>query len=347
MEIHPKFKLNGKGYSTNTLQDFADKLSISGESYELSIGLFLKEWLVSSKTITVQTSGSTGTPKSIILQKKQMVNSAMATGEFFQLKEGDKALLCLSAEFIAGKMMLVRAMVLGLELDCVAPTSEPLKLHAGNYDFCAMVPLQAQQSLKELHRIQKLIIGGAQVSYNLRQKLRELNIQCFETYGMTETITHVAVRQIETTFFETLPNVKISTDERGCLVIDAPSISDEKVLTNDLVNVLDASKFVWLGRYDTVINSGGIKLIPEQIEAKLAKVIPQRFFVAAMPDDTLGQKLVLVIESDTVGEHLMTEILFIPELSRYEIPKEIFDIQQFQETKSGKVDRLKTLLKLI
>ena len=182
MEIHPKFKLNGKSHTTGTLQDFADQLSIGDRAFEIFIGLFLQNWLSSAETVTVQTSGSNGKPKSIVLRKKQMINSAMATGEFFQLKEGDKALLCLSAEFIAGKMMLVRAMVLGLELDCVEPIAEPLHSLQGNYDFCAMVPLQAQHSIKKLHRIQKLIIGGAPISYGLRQNLQELNVLCFETF---------------------------------------------------------------------------------------------------------------------------------------------------------------------
>jgi len=183
MKIHPRFKLNGKSYSNKALTEVANGLLKDDAPYKQAIGEFLLEWLNSSESIIVSTSGSTGNPKKIHLKKEQMLNSAIATGTFFKLKEGDTALLCLPCHFIAGKMMLVRAMVLGLELDYVASSSSPLDNNDKSYDFAAMVPLQATNSIKKLDVIDKLIIGGAPINTELENKLKALKTSIFETYG--------------------------------------------------------------------------------------------------------------------------------------------------------------------
>ena len=304
VKIHEKFKLNGYGYSNEELKEVAYSLIKEGEDFEKDIGDFLLDWLSPDLQLTVRTSGSTGIPLGIALKKQHMVNSAKVTGEYFQLEAGDRVLLCLSPQYIAGKMMLVRAMVLGLELDFVAPTSRPLDGVNKSYKFCAMVPLQLESSINKLNQIQTVIVGGASVSSQLIKLIANSNTKIFETYGMTETITHVAVRPLnqydtKSKFgaFKILPDITISQDDRKCLVINAPNITDDPVITNDIVELISEKEFLWQGRFDNVINSGGIKLIPEQIEQKLSSLIPSRFFVSALPDLKLGQKLVLVVES--------------------------------------------------
>lgn len=352
-KIQPAFKLNGVHYSYNELSEIGYSLVKEGEPFEVPIGDFLLDWISDSLTMEVLTSGSTGKPKKIVLKKEHMVNSARATGDYLNLNRGDKALLCLPCSSIAGKMMLVRAMVLGMELDYVKPSSNPLTNSKKVYDFSAMVPLQAENSIEQLSQIKTLLIGGAAISFSLKEKLNSISIEIFETYGMTETITHIAVKRVENenvgssaaeTHFETLPSITVSKDNRDCLVIDAPNISDRKVVTNDIVEVIDETKFKWLGRYDSIINSGGIKLIPEQIEKKLSQIVKSRFFVAGIPDESLGQKLVLLIEGENVSKtELLQKIRALNTLTKYETPKEIHLLSLFIETESGKIDRSKTI----
>lgn len=342
MQMHPNFRLNSSQFTQEDLLEVANSFIKEGEPYEKAIGDFLCDWFSNNDFVEVKTSGSTGKPKIIRLEKRLMINSALATGAFFNLNEGDTALLCLPAEFIAGKMMLVRAMVLGLHLDFTAPSSNPLKENNSCYDFCAMVPLQVENSLDILHQISKLIIGGAAVSLNLKNKLKSLNTKIYETYGMTETITHIAAKTLNDECFKVLPDVSVSRDKRGCLLIKAPKISKKEVVTNDIVEIHSDSSFRWLGRFDNIINSGGVKLIPEEIEKKLSAVIHGRFFVAGVSDETLGQKLILVVEGKEAS-NLKKDLSVLPSLKRFELPKSIHFIPQFKETGSGKINRTKTL----
>ncbi|MCK0159409.1 AMP-binding protein [Allomuricauda sp. F6463D] len=350
--VHPDFKLNGIPSAFENLFEIGYSLIKEGESYEKPIGDFLVDWASKKPTMEVITSGSTGTPKTIVLQKEHMVNSALATGEFFQLKSKQKALLCLPCTGIAGKMMLVRAMVLGLELEYVEPSSSPLPENNKIYDFVAMVPLQVQHSLNQLStRVKTLIVGGAAVESGLRSKLKRLSTQTYETYGMTETITHIAVKHIahdSNDYFESLPNISITKDDRGCLIIDAPKISNERIVTNDLVELAGNSQFKFVGRYDSIINSGGIKLVPENIEQKLSSLLKFRFFVAGLPDEVLGHKLILVIESEQQNvQELLVGIKNLKNISKYEVPKEVYFVKSFIETATKKVDRKKTLNQVI
>jgi O-succinylbenzoic acid--CoA ligase len=345
--IHPDFTLNGAHYSLEDLSEIGYSLVKEGESFEVSMGDFLLDWVSDKSTLEVQTSGSTGIPKKITLKKEHMVNSALATGAYFVLKPKDSALLCLPCTGIAGKMMLVRAMVLGLHLDYVEPSSTPLSQNNKQYGFAAMVPLQVQKSLKNLLRVKTLIIGGAPVGQDLVEKLGKAQTAIYETYGMTETITHIAVKEINPVSkpnFEVLPNVTVSMDSRGCLVIDAPRVSDTRIVTNDMVELTADNQFIWLGRYDSIINSGGIKLFPEKIEKSLSELISSRFFVAGIHDETLGHKLILVIEGDSMDEDdLLQKIKMQEKLSKYEVPKAIYFVKTFVETPTHKIDRLKTL----
>lgn len=341
--IHNRFKINNFHFDKEALYQLAYTLIKEGKEYEKDLGVFLLDWLDDKETIQLTTSGTTGVPKVITIKKQSMVHSAIATGNFFNLHPQDKALLCLPAKYIAGKMMIVRAMMLGLELDIMAPSShlDDLLSHK-NYDFVAIVPLQAENSLNKLHQFKKIIIGGAKVSDELASKLKEIKSDIYETYGMTETITHIAAKKIGEVYFNVLEHVSISTDERNCLVIVAPSISNEKVITNDIVEIHNEKQFKWLGRYDNVINSGGIKIFPEQIEAKLISKITNRFFIAGQPDDILGTKVVLVIEGNE--QKLATSIF--ESLDKFEKPKEVLFVPKFVETETKKINRIQTLEKI-
>jgi O-succinylbenzoic acid--CoA ligase len=337
--VHNKFKLNGYHLTKEDLIRVAYSFIKEGAYFEKPLGVFILDWFDDRSYLEINTSGSTGTPKIIRVDKQAMVNSALATGDFFGLEPGKKILHCLPTDYVAGKMMFVRAFILGLEMEFIAPSSHPLEGIKETFDFCGMVPLQAKNSLKDLHKIKKLIIGGVKVHKSLEQELVKLPIEIYETYGMTETITHIAAKKIGEEAFTVLPNVTVSVDDRQCLVIDAKNISDEKIVTNDIVNLISDKQFIWVGRYDNVINSGGIKLIPEQIEEKLSTLIPRRYFVHGVPDTTLGEKLVLYIE----GEPLTIEESIFDVLDKYERPKEIVFIPKFKQTATGKIIRNESL----
>jgi O-succinylbenzoic acid--CoA ligase len=358
-KFHKNFKLNNNSFaSVDELQAFTK--GFSDEIYQ-----FLEAWFSNDDSIVVHTSGSTGTPKPISLKKEFVINSAKATGLYFDLQANTTALLCLPTAYIAGKLMLIRALALGWHLDVVEPSSNPLINIDKTYDFSAMVPLQVENSLSKLNFIQKLIVGGGVVSNSLQEKLQEISTNVFATYGMTETITHIAVKKLNSfkkistafsskqeiaslkkarkdEFYQTLPNVTIYKDERNCLVISAPKVSDEIIFTNDVVNLISDTQFEWLGRFDNVINSGGIKLHPEKIEEKISKIIQKRFFVIGVPDEKLGEKLVLIVEGNQQEINIETA-----QLSKFEIPKEIYFVNEFVETKTGKIQRKKTAAKIL
>jgi len=337
--VHNQFKLNGFHLDREDLCRVAYSFIKEGEEFEKPLGDFLLDWFDGKDYIEMQTSGTTGTPKTISVCKQAMVDSALATGDFFDLQPGNKALQCLPVKYVAGKMMLVRAMILGLDLEFVAPSSHPMRNNELEFDFVAMVPLQAQNSITELRMVKKMIVGGAAINKALEKQLLKLPTEVYETYGMTETITHIAARKLGEKAFTVLPNVTISYDDRNCLVIHAPRISPEVIITNDIVELVNENQFIFLGRMDNVINSGGIKLIPEQIEEKLSGKIHQRFFITSKQDKELGEKVVLVIE----GEKQKFDDTLYEALDKYEKPKEIVFIHKFKETGSGKIIRKETM----
>ncbi|MFE3870506.1 AMP-binding protein [Flavobacterium sp. ZS1P70] len=333
--VHNHFKLNGFHLDRKDLCRVAYSFIKEGEDHEKSVGDFILDWFDNKSYLELNTSGTTGTPKIIRIEKQAMVNSALATGDFFNLSPGDKALHCLPTKYIAGKMMFVRSFILGLDIDFVAPSSHPMLRNDTKYDFVAMVPLQAQNSLAELKNVKKMIVGGVKMSKSLEKSLSKLKTETYETYGMTETITHIAAKKIGEKYFTVLPNIKIYQDNRNCLVIDAPNISNDTIVTNDLAELINEKQFSYLGRIDNVINSGGIKLIPEQIEDKLSYKIQSRFFVSGIQDPILGEKLILVVE----GEKQVLDESTFDELDKYEKPKEVFYVSKFIETHNGKIKR--------
>lgn len=338
--VHNGFKLNGFHLNREDLCRVAYSFIKEGEDFEKPVGDFLLDWFDGKSYMEMHTSGSTGVPKIIRVDKQAMVNSALATGDFFELRAGNKALHCLPVKYVAGKMMLVRAMILGLDLEFVAPSSHPLRNVDGNFDFAAMVPLQAQNSLSDLHRIKKLIVGGAKINSALENQLIKLPTQVFETYGMTETISHIAAKSVGEKAFTVLPKVTISYDDQNCLVIHAPRIGDDVIETNDIVELVNENQFIFLGRIDNVINSGGIKLLPEQIEEKLAGKIEPRYFISSKEDKELGEKVILVIE----GDSFTVDTSIFDGLDKYEKPKEILFVPKFKETGNGKIIRKESLI---
>ncbi len=350
--IHKDFQLNGQYFkSPSNLISYVNKNLPEHAT-------FVQALFDDESFITAQTSGSTGTPKQIKIKKLHMRNSALKTIAFFDLKPQTKALLNLSSGFIAGKMMWVRALLGGWHLDVTHPDNQSIASTLSNnrYDFGAMVPLQVFQNIDKIHHIKKLIIGGGAVSQNLLDKIYDLPNRIYATYGMTETITHIAVMPLnqvaENDFYQDdikkgyriLDNIHIDTDDRNCLMITAPDIADDQIITNDLVELLDDQHFRWLGRYDNIINSGGIKLIPEQIEQKLKSIIKVPFFIAGLPDAKLGQKAVLILETEQIPKDLPEQIK--KHLSKYEVPKNIYMLPEFERTPTGKIQRQNTLRKL-
>lgn len=314
----------------------------AGAEFEKKIEKFLEDWFSDSGTVEVQTSGSTGTPKIFGIEKKRMMNSAQMTCDFLGLKEGDTALLCLPVEYISGKMMLVRSIIRHLELFISEPSVKPLENLNYTIDFCAMTPLQVEHSLDKLPLIRNLIIGGAAVSESLKQKITGSENRIYETYGMSETLSHIALKQlapVSEDYFTAFDHISISTDDRGCLKIYAPELNEEVLQTNDLVEIINAKQFRFLGRADHVINSGGAKIFPEQLEALVKKEIPAELVFLGLEDERLGQKLILVIESDDSDE-IRERIKNIPFEKNFHHPKELLFVNEIPRTPNGKVNRM-------
>ncbi len=310
---------------------------------------FINEWLSDEDYIEVKTSGTTGKPKNIRLHKNTLVQSAINTGNALGLSENDTALLCLPSKYIAGKMMIVRAFVLALDLVCVEPKSVP---YIGkNIDFCAMTPMQVRSVIREhtenLSKIKTLIIGGAKVSKELEKLLQTLSVKAYETYGMTETATHIALKALngenKSDYFQISgSDTRIGVDKRNCLTIASGELGIKEIVTNDIVEIIDDRRFKWLGRFDNVINSGGIKLIPEEIEEKIGTIINFDFFVFSIEDSVLGNALAMVVEMTSPD----VKIPFSSVLHKYQTPKKVYHLSSFCRTENGKIDRKATISKL-
>lgn len=349
-QMNPAFALNGLPIAYEDLSEVAYSLIKEGEPYEREIGDFLMDWISAGPDIVQQTSGSTGPPKPLAISKAAMVESARLTGEALGLKGGTRALLCLPARTIAGKMMLVRAMVLGWKLHLTAPSSKPLEGFDLPLDFVSLVPLQLYHSLGHLGAISKILVGGAPLSRELLSRLPSDGVQVYESYGMTETASHIALRRLGPVLltespegqlppFQALPGITLEVDDRGCLVVHAPFLPSSPVVTNDLVDLESEHRFRWLGRVDNAVNSGGVKLVPEQLEARIAPLVPGRFILGGLPDAALGQKLVLVVEGHPDGQELLGRLRESGISSAHEMPREVFSLPEFPETPSGKLDR--------
>jgi len=310
--------------------------------FDIKVIQFLKEWYSEKPRVKVQTSGSTGKPKIFEIEKSRMLHSAKNTCDYLGLKKGDTALLCLPVEYISGKMMVVRAILQQLKLSTVTPSNEPLKGIKEKYTFCAMTPLQVENSISQLPFIEKLIIGGAAVAERLKKKIKGNPTQIFETYGMSETLSHIALKKLnpkEEEYFQLFNHIKISTDARNCLRIEAPDLHPEIIQTNDVVELKNHREFKFLGRTDHIINSGGAKIFPEVLESMAKKEISNEIVFIGLPDEKYGQKLVAVVEGNK-SENTEQHILNLPYEKSFHKPKEVIFVQNIPRTANGKVNRL-------
>ena len=328
--------------------------------FEQSVFSFIKEWLSGQDTFQVYTSGSTGTPRAIAITRTQMLTSALRTAEKILLERESTALVCIDPKHIGGKMMLVRCLALGLRIMAVEPTGNPLiKVPVDKcVQFTAFVPYQVTSVLESKHphllnAPDKILIGGAPINPSAAGQLDRFQCACYETYGMTETVSHVALRLLngpmKQAYFETLPGVEIGQDERGCLVITADYLPDP-VITNDIVEIVNSGQFLWRGRWDTVINTGGVKVQPENVEKELAAIFHKhnfnnRFFIAGLPDEKLGSRVVLVLEGVQISSELLNRSLAALQsaVSAFEFPREVYSAPEFTLTQTQKIDRIKTL----
>lgn len=314
---------------------------------------FLNEWYDDSPTLTVHTSGSTGTPKVLTVRKIQMMNSARITCDFLKLKRGDRAFLCMPLKYIAGKMMVVRALVAGLDLTVCEPTGHPLAEDKGSLRFAAMIPLQVYNSLQipdECERLQgiaDLIIGGGAIDKALSDSLRPLPNRIYSTYGMTETLSHIALRRLNgdeaTEYYQPFPSVHLTLSPEQTLIIDAPLVSDEKLITNDVVELRSDGSFAVLGRKDNIINSGGIKIQTECVENVLHSIISVNFALTSVPHPKFGEALTLLLEEgDKNTEELQETVLqekIRQLLPKYQQPKYILKVKAIPQTETGKISR--------
>lgn len=307
---------------------------------------FLTEWHNDSSTLLVHTSGSTGQPKPLLVEKRRMEASARITCQFLGLKEGDTALLCMSLDYIAGKMMVVRALTCGLRLVSVEPTGCPE--WEGDIDFAAMVPLQVWNLLhsdagcKRLKQVRHLIIGGGSISPELEQALQEFPNAVWSTYGMTETLSHVALRRLNgperSEWYSPLEGVDVSLNDEDCLIINAPAVHDGPLVTNDIC-ILHGEhqlKFRILGRKDNVICSGGLKIQIEEVEQLLRPHLHHPFLITKAPDPRLGEQMVLLTESENHDGLCQCCREVLP---RYWQPRRIITVPHIPLTETGKPAR--------
>lgn len=323
----------------------------------MDLEAFLAEWHNDSPTVLVHTSGSTGKPKPMLVEKRRMQASARITCRFLGLHEGDTALLCMPLDYIAGKMMVVRALTCGLQLVSVPPSSHPLATsHLSPFpsriDFAAMVPLQVWNSLQvpeERHRlmhIRHLIIGGGAIDQALASQLADFPHQVWSTYGMTETLSHIALRRLNgpeaSDWYTPFDGVTLSLTDEGCLVISAPAVHEGPLVTNDIAELSPPApassprRFRILGRKDNVVCSGGIKIQIEEVERLLRPHLHVPYMITKAPDEKLGEQVVLLTESKTVGDVLALCRLHLP---KYWVPRRILSVDRLPLTETGKPAR--------
>ncbi|NDV67408.1 AMP-binding protein [Dysgonomonas sp. 25] len=332
-------KYTEEAFLGNERPPFADKSAFHGKLYT-----FLHEWFSDSPTLTVQTSGSTGTPKPMQVSKERMLNSARLTCSFLNLQAGNKALLCLPLDYIAGKMVVVRALYAELDLYPIQPDGHPLIDTDISFDFAAMIPLQVQNSLENetererLAKINSLIIGGGAIDEGLATQLAGMPNDIYSTYGMTETLSHIALRKLsgedKSAAYRLFPSVTISLDADNALIIDAPLVADERLYTNDITEIHEDGTFSIIGRRDNIINSGGIKIQAEMIENELKSILKDiPFAISSLPDSKLGEIIVLATEKAIDEEKLDA-------LPKYHRPRKVM-VTTIPLTETGKINRKK------
>ena len=317
----------------------------------MTVEEFLAQWNDASPTMEVRTSGSTGTPKLIYIEKERMRASARMTCDFLGLKPADTALLCMPLDYIAGKMMVVRALERNMKLLSVEPSGHPLAdntlsdLNEGIVHLAAMVPLQVWNTLRvpeereRLHHIKHLIIGGGAIPQELEQELRTIPINVWSSYGMTETLSHIALRRISEDYYSPLPGISLSQDQDDCLIINAPALCAQTLYTNDIVRFHGKDHFQVIGRRDNTICSGGIKIQIEQVEAWLQSIGIDNIMVTYREDKALGQALVYLTTDEINTDMLRKSVPTDTPNSKFWLPRHIVKVPFLPLTPTGKPDR--------
>ena len=308
---------------------------------------FLNEWRNEEPTVWVHTSGSTGTPKPLLVEKERMRTSAKLTCKFLGLQEGDSALLCMPLQYIAGKMVVVRSEVANLKLIPVVPSGHPLAELQEIPTFAAMIPMQVYNSIQvekekgKLMKIKHLIIGGGSIDPSLAQSLKDFPNHVWSTYGMTETLSHIALRRLNgpeaSDWYTPFEHVSIRLSDENTLVVHAPNICPEELITNDIAEVNKERKFRILGRKDNTINSGGVKIQIEQVEAALKEHLDFPFQITARKDVKFGETVVLLYNK-VENENRIKEICE-KTLPPYWVPKKYIAVEEIPMTGTGKPDR--------
>ena len=328
------------------------KISYLVQDQKEKIEAFLSNLRDGSLSILCKTSGSTGTPRQIEISKKSLAVSAQNSIDFFKLKPKETAILCMSIDFIAGKMMLVRAMMAGLELK-VLPVSSSLSELIEASEFIALFPKQLQglistkKGIKALKKSRCILVGGATISTEIEQFLISNHISIYHSYGMTETATHVALKRSGykgEQYYKAVSGVSFS-QKKGCLSIMYPKIQVGPITTNDLVELINPFTFKWIGRSDFVINTGGYKVSPETLEEKIEPLLKRVCMVTGIKDEEFGEKIGLILLKDEILKGISKET-FSGILHPFEIPKVYVCIHEFSQTSNGKIDRVKTAAKI-
>ena len=317
----------------------------------MTLDEFVSDWQSDSPTLLVHTSGSTGKPKPMLVEKRRMEASARITCGFLGLRAGDTALLCMPLDFIAGKMVVVRSLVWGLQLVAVEPSGHPLKGLTESPTFAAMVPMQVYNSLKVeeerrlLRDIKHLIIGGGAVNSDMAEVLRGFPNAVWSTYGMTETLSHIALRRLSgaeaSEWYEPFDGVGVTTSADGCLVIDAPAVCAQPLVTNDIAEIApDGRRFRIRGRRDNVVCSGGLKLQIEEMEARLQPHLNVPYMISKRPDDKFGEAVVLLAVTDDMESVCEVCRKHMP---RYEQPRYFLAVSELPMTPTGKPARAEAM----
>lgn len=348
-----KIQIEGTYFDAEDFISNQMPLFFTKNSIHKKLFLFLKDWFSPEETISLYTSGSTGKPKEIVVRKSHMLQSAAMTCRFFNLNKNDKALLCLSTDYIAGKMMIVRAIYSGMNLYPVEVSGHPLLSFdstAISFDFAALIPLQAYNSLSttiersRLSMIKNIIIGGGSIDRDLEESLKDFPNSIYSTYGMTETLSHIGLRKINgddaSLYYKPLASVDLKLSNDKTLIINAPHISDHILTTNDIAEIKSDGSFKILGRIDNIINTGGIKVQIEEVEQQLRPHLRSNFAITSIPHSKLGEAIVLLVEpfdqqynfDEIIKEAFNTK-------PQYHQPICFFTVSKIPLTDSGKKDR--------
>lgn len=348
--------LNGQSYSFETIKQKGGMLLGEQDNIHQASFQLIQDWLNNKPSFSFTTSGSTGIPKPIELSRVQMEASAQGTIEALPLTQAEHFFVCMNTAFIGGAMLIVRALMLDATITLQEPTGNPLQLIPKEhpYTFASFAPLQLFPILKnehneqsKLNRFKNVLVGGGVIDSLLENKLVTLNVKVYHTYGMTETVSHIALKELgRQESFTALPGVQLKTDDRDCLAIRCAATNNEWVQTNDVVDLVNGHSFNILGRADEVINSGGIKIWPAKVEQAIRDQLGTtitNLFVYGLPDAKLGQQLIAVIETDMKNAITTLPVKLGAQLSKYEIPRQYFTLPAFCYTPTGKINKVETL----